>query len=84
MMFRTDTEHGNVDALSHLPLPLSADDYERSSDIILLIDNMPEPPCSAKDLCEVTKRDSVLANARSAVRQLAIAAASEVCAFLST
>ena len=62
MVFRKGTEHGNVDALSRLPLPSSsADDQERPSDIILLIDDMSEPPCSADDLCEATRRDPVLA-----------------------
>ena len=61
MVFKKSTEHSNVDALSRLPLPLSSVDYqERSSDIILLIDDMPEPPCSAEDLCEAIRRDPVL------------------------
>ena len=62
MLFRKGTEHGNIDVLSRLPLPSSsADDQERPSDIILLIDDMPEPPCSAEDLREATRRDPVLA-----------------------
>ena len=62
MVFRKGTEHGNADELSCLPLPSSsAGDQERPNDIILLIDDMPQPPCSAKDLCEATRCDPVLA-----------------------
>ena len=53
---------GNVDALSRLPLPSSStDDHERPNDIILLIYDMPQPPCSTEDFCEATRRDPVLA-----------------------
>ena len=61
MLFRKSTEQGNFNALGCLPLPSSfANDHKQPSDIIPLIEGMPESLCSAEDLCEFTKHDPEL------------------------
>ena len=55
MVFIKGSEQGNFYALGRQTLFLSsADDQERPLDIILLIDDMPEPPRPTEALCEAT------------------------------
>ena len=60
--YRKAEDHGNVDALSRLPLPSTeSNDQECPTEVVLFTDQWPQSPCTANDLKQATRRDPLLA-----------------------
>ena len=60
--YRKAENHGNVNALSWLPLPSTeSNDQECPTEVVLFTDQWPQSPCTAKDLKQATRRDPLLA-----------------------
>jgi len=59
-VFRGTQAHGNVDALSRLPLPATDSEEQISPELVLLLEHLKESPTTVVDTCKWTRRDPVL------------------------
>ena len=58
--FRSTTNHGNADAMSHLPLPNQPSNTPVPSELVLLIENLNEAPITSDQIAEWTQKDPIL------------------------
>ena len=58
--FRKTEEHGNADALSRLPLPVTPSDVPTPAELILLMEHLDDSPVTAQHVRTWTRKDPVL------------------------
>ena len=60
MVFRGTQAHGNADALSRLPLPITDSEEPSTPELVLLLDHLADSPVTVSDISRWTRRDPVL------------------------
>ena len=58
--FRKTEEHGNADALSRLPLPVTPSDVPTPAELVLLMEHLDDSPVTAQHVRTWTRKDPVL------------------------
>ena len=69
LSFRRSTEHGNADALSRLPLPVTIPIDSQPPELILLFQHLNDSPVTAEDTATWTRRDPLLGRVMHYIQQ---------------